>query len=37
VLGYTTQARFLINCGLLEKLERSALPERDGAKADHGA
>lgn len=28
VLGYTTQAHFLINCGLLPKMERSDLMER---------
>ncbi len=28
VLGYCTQARFLINCGLLERLVSASLPER---------
>ena len=28
VLGYTSQAHFLINCGLLSKMEHSALAER---------
>ena len=28
VLGYTTQAHFLINCGLLPKMEQAPLPER---------
>ena len=28
VLGYTTQAHFLINCGLLPKMERQALSQR---------
>ena len=28
VLGYTTQAHFLINCGLLPKMERQALAQR---------
>ena len=28
VLGYTTQARFLMNCGLLTLLEHATLPER---------
>ena len=28
VLGYTTQARFLMNCGLLQMLEHATLPER---------
>ncbi len=28
VLGYTTQAHFLINCGLLPKMEQSTLAER---------
>ncbi len=32
VLGYTTQGRFLINCGLLAQLENSSLPERAHAQ-----
>ncbi len=28
VLGYCTQARFLMNCGLLERLETATLPSR---------
>ena len=28
VLGYTTQAHFLINCGLLPKMERQTLAQR---------
>ncbi|MBY0454884.1 MAG: SAM-dependent methyltransferase [Burkholderiaceae bacterium] len=28
VLGYTTQAHFLINCGLLSKMEQASLAER---------
>ena len=28
VLGYTSQARFLLNCGLLEKMEQLAHPQR---------
>jgi SAM-dependent MidA family methyltransferase len=28
VLGYCTQARFLLNCGLLSKLEQASLPAR---------
>mgnify|MGYP000603731947 CR=1 FL=1 len=28
VLGYTTQARFLMNCGLLQLLEHATVPER---------
>ena len=28
VLGYTSQARFLLNCGLLESLAHATLPER---------
>jgi SAM-dependent MidA family methyltransferase len=28
VLGYTTQARFLMNCGLLSLLERASVPAR---------
>jgi len=28
VLGYCTQARFLLNCGLLAKLEQASLPTR---------
>ena len=28
VLGYTTQAHFLINCGLLPKMEHQALSQR---------
>ncbi|GAC1604087.1 MAG: SAM-dependent methyltransferase [Ramlibacter sp.] len=27
-LGYTTQARFLMNCGLVERLAQASLPER---------
>ena len=30
-LGYTTQARFLMNCGLLALLEQASLPERVAA------
>jgi SAM-dependent MidA family methyltransferase len=30
-LGYTTQARFLMNCGLLALLEQATLPERVAA------
>lgn len=32
VLGYCTQARFLINCGLLAQLEQASLPERVAAQ-----
>ena len=32
VLGYTTQGRFLINCGLLAHLENASLPERAHAQ-----
>ena len=32
VLGYCTQARFLINCGLLSRLETASLPERVAAQ-----
>ncbi len=32
VLGYCSQARFLINCGLLERLETASLPERVAAQ-----
>ena len=28
VLGYTSQARFLLNCGLMDLLENATLPER---------
>jgi SAM-dependent MidA family methyltransferase len=28
VLGYTTQAHFLINCGLQQKLEQLTLAQR---------
>jgi SAM-dependent MidA family methyltransferase len=27
-LGYTTQARFLVNCGIVGMLERAPMPER---------
>ena len=30
-VGYTTQARFLMNCGLVDMLEGAALPERANA------
>ena len=32
VLGYTTQGRFLINCGLLEMLANASLAERSDAQ-----
>ena len=32
VLGYSTQGRFLINCGLLAQLENASLPERAHAQ-----
>ena len=32
VLGYTSQARFLMNCGLLPLLENASLPERTMAQ-----
>ncbi|MBP9061726.1 MAG: SAM-dependent methyltransferase [Rhodoferax sp.] len=32
VLGYCTQARFLMNCGLLQRLENATLPERTMAQ-----
>jgi SAM-dependent MidA family methyltransferase len=32
VLGYTTQAHFLINCGLVQKLEHASLAERAAAQ-----
>ena len=32
VLGYTSQARFLINCGLTALLQGAALPERIAAQ-----
>jgi SAM-dependent MidA family methyltransferase len=32
VLGYTTQAHFLINCGLVGKLEQASLAERTAAQ-----
>ena len=32
VLGYTSQARFLLNCGLLQHLEQASLPERAMAR-----
>lgn len=31
VLGYTSQARFLVNCGMLQELERLALTQRANA------
>jgi SAM-dependent MidA family methyltransferase len=31
VIGYTSQARFLLNCGLLEQLKDASLPERNQA------
>jgi SAM-dependent MidA family methyltransferase len=31
-LGYTTQARFLLNCGLLNFLENASLPEKAAAQ-----
>ncbi|THU01548.1 class I SAM-dependent methyltransferase [Lampropedia puyangensis] len=36
VLGYTSQARFLANCGIAQQLEQASLPERImGAKLLH--
>jgi SAM-dependent MidA family methyltransferase len=32
VLGYTSQAHFLINCGLLDDLRDATLPERANAQ-----
>ena len=32
VLGYTSQARFLLNCGIAPLLEAAALPERAAAQ-----
>ena len=32
VLGYCTQARFLINCGLVSRLESASLPQRVAAQ-----
>jgi SAM-dependent MidA family methyltransferase len=32
VLGYTSQARFLLNCGLLSKMEHSSMAERGQAQ-----
>ena len=32
VLGYTTQGRFLLNCGLLDLLQEASLPERAHAQ-----
>ncbi len=32
VLGYTSQARFLLNCGLVDHLERASLPARAMAR-----
>ena len=32
VLGYTSQARFLLNCGLLQRLESADLPARTAAQ-----
>ncbi len=32
VLGYTSQARFLLNCGLMGHLEVASLPERSAAQ-----
>ncbi len=32
VLGYTSQARFLINCGLVERMAEASLPERVAAQ-----
>jgi SAM-dependent MidA family methyltransferase len=32
VLGYTTQAHFLINCGLVPLLEHASLAERTAAQ-----
>jgi SAM-dependent MidA family methyltransferase len=32
VLGYTTQARFLMNCGILQDLEHASLAERSRAQ-----
>ena len=31
VLGYTTQARFLLNCGIAELMEHAELPARANA------
>jgi len=31
VLGYTSQARFLLNCGLLELMQRASVPQRAAA------
>lgn len=31
-LGYTSQARFLINCGLVQQLEAASLPDRAAAQ-----
>ena len=31
MLGYTSQARFLLNCGLAPLMEAAALPERVNA------
>jgi SAM-dependent MidA family methyltransferase len=31
ILGYTTQARFLMNCGALQKMEQLTLPQRADA------
>ena len=32
VLGYTTQAHFLMNCGIVELMQDAALPERVAAQ-----
>jgi SAM-dependent MidA family methyltransferase len=32
VLGYTSQARFLLNCGLLELMQQSSMPQRAAAQ-----
>jgi SAM-dependent MidA family methyltransferase len=32
VLGYTSQARFLLNCGIAPLLEAATLPERAAAQ-----
>ena len=32
VLGYTTQAHFLMNCGLVELMQNASLPERVAAQ-----
>ena len=32
MLGYTSQGRFLLNCGLLDGLENASLPERSMAQ-----